>query len=364
MKIGIIGTRGIPNNYGGFEQFAEQFSEYLVTNGHKVTVYNSSNHPFRETDYHGVKLIRKYDPEDKIGTTGQFIYDALCILDSRKQQFDIVLQLGYTSSSVFGFMLPSRALIFTNMDGLEWKRSKYNKYVQSFLKKAEKWAVKTSDYLIADSLGIKEYLKEKYNKSSYYIPYGAEIFYDQDSSILNNYKLKEFSYNLILARMEPENNIETITRAYISSKMEMPLVIIGNYNNSFGEYLINKYRNEKVQFLGAIYEKKTINNLRYFSNIYFHGHSVGGTNPSLIEAMGCKTFIVAHDNIFNKYILGNDACYFDSENTLLDILKTYPLKSNFANFINNNVNKVKEVYNPELIFKQLEELFLKYLNAK
>ena len=152
MKIAILGTRGIPNNYGGCEQFAEIFAVFLAKKTHDVYVYNSHNHIFQEDTFKSVNIIHQYDPEYKIGTVGQFIYDLNCILDSRKRNFDIILQLGYTSNSIWSFLLPTKSIIITNMDGLEWKRSKYSKIVQKFLKFAEKKAVKSSDHLIADSL--------------------------------------------------------------------------------------------------------------------------------------------------------------------------------------------------------------------
>ena len=151
MRVAILGTRGIPNNYGGFEQFAEHLSKGLVELGYEVTVYNTHDHPYLSPYWGKVRLIHKWNPERYTGTLGQFIYDLLCILDSRKRKFDIILQLGYTSSSVWGWLLPSRSVIVTNMDGLEWKRSKYGKNVQRFLKVAEKLAIKTSDFLISDS---------------------------------------------------------------------------------------------------------------------------------------------------------------------------------------------------------------------
>ena len=157
MKIGILGTRGVPNHYGGFEQFAEFFSVFLAEKGHEVYVYNSHTHPYQEKEFKGVKLIHCHDPENKIGTIGQFIYDLNCILDARKKNFDIILQLGYTSSSVWFKLHPKNAVVITNMDGLEWKRTKYSKPVQQALKWAEKLAVKNSDFLIADSLGIQNY---------------------------------------------------------------------------------------------------------------------------------------------------------------------------------------------------------------
>ena len=161
MKIAIIGTRGIPNHYGGFEQFAEYVSVGLVQKGHEVIVYNSHTHPFQGNEFKGVRIIHCKDPEDKIGTAGQFVYDLNCILDARKRDFDIILQLGYTSSSIWSRLFPKKAILTTNMDGLEWKRTKYSKKVQKFLQYAESLAIKHSDHLISDSIGIQNYIQEK-----------------------------------------------------------------------------------------------------------------------------------------------------------------------------------------------------------
>ncbi len=138
LKIAILGCRGIPNRYGGFEQFAEKLSVGLVEGGHQVWVYNSHNHPCRDALWRGVHRVLCYDPEYRLGQFGQFIYDWNCIRDSRRRGFDIILQLGNTSSSVWHRQLPRASVVVTNMDGLEWKRSKYNRPVQRFLKYAEK----------------------------------------------------------------------------------------------------------------------------------------------------------------------------------------------------------------------------------
>ena len=161
MKLAILGTRGIPNYHGGFEQFAEYFSVHMAQKGHDVYVYNSHSHPYQEKEYNGVSILHQKDPENKLGTFGQFIYDFNCIKDARSRNFDVILQLGYTSSSIWGRFLPSASVIVTNMDGLEWKRSKYSKPVRRFLKVAERLAIDTSDYLVSDSVGIQKYIEEK-----------------------------------------------------------------------------------------------------------------------------------------------------------------------------------------------------------
>ncbi|MAB48740.1 MAG: glycosyl transferase family 1 [Flavobacteriaceae bacterium] len=353
MKIAILGTRGIPNYHGGFEQFAEFLSEFLVKKGHEVFVYNSSNHPYQESTWRGVNIVHKFDPEDKIGTAGQFIYDFNCIIDSRKRKFDVILQLGYTSSSVWYVLLPKSSKIITNMDGLEWKRAKYNKYVQRFLKYAEKLAVKSSDYLISDSEGIKLYLKEKHNVDSEFIAYGATVFEAPDVGVLDKYGLKKFNYNLLIARLEPENNIETILEGVEKSSGTLPFLVIGKHNTKYGQYLKNRFKkNNEILFLGGIYNQEDLNNLRYFSNLYFHGHSVGGTNPSLLEAMASNALIVANDNIFNKSILQNDALYFKSSVDVNVALSKN--KEDFELFLSNNKIKIEKVYDWNLINHQYE----------
>ena len=359
MKIAILGTRGIPNYYGGFEQFAEYFAIYLAKENHEVYVYNSHNHPFKENTFKGVNIIHKYDPEYKIGTAGQFIYDLNCILDSRKRNFDIILQLGYTSSSIWYFLLPKKPIIITNMDGLEWKRTKYSKPVQKVLLYAEKLAVKSSDYLISDSLGIKKYLQDKYNKDSTYIAYGAHQFINSDEKILEIYNLKKHQFNMILARLEPENNIETILDGIVLAAQEMPIIVIGNHNTKFGTYLKNKYQNfTAIQFIGAVYNLEHLNNLRHFSNLYFHGHSVGGTNPSLLEAMASNALIIAHNNDFNKAILNDNAFYFfnaeEVKNLTLKIKKNDNLQ-----LIENNFKAIESEYNWDKINGKYLQLFQK-----
>ena len=363
MKIAILGTRGIPNNHGGFEQFAEYLSQFLVTKGHQVYVYNSHTHPYQSKIWNGVHIIHKRDPENKTGTMGQFIYDFNCIRDCHKRNFDIILQLGYTSSSIWGWMLPKKATIVTNMDGLEWKRSKYAKPVRKFLKVAEKLAVDTSDYLISDSIGIKNYIKERYNLDSEFIPYGANLFDRPEVSVLREYGIEEYQYNMLIARLEPENNIEVILEGVASSQDGKPFVVIGKHETKYGEYLKNKFKSvEKIRFLGGIYNQNHLENLRYFSNLYFHGHSVGGTNPSLLEAMASSSLIIAHDNIFNKSILGEDAIYFQNSKDIVPLFNL--IRDKHIEKIKNNIEKIDKIYSWPLINAQYESFISECLELE
>lgn len=354
MKIGILGTRGIPNNYGGFEQLAEYLSVGLVEKGHEVFVYNSSLHPYRAKMYKGVNLVHCYDPENKIGTAGQFIYDLNCIIDARKRKFDVLLQLGYTSSSVWSFLMPSKCAVITNMDGMEWKRSKYSKKVQRFLMRAEKWAVHSSDYLISDSLAIQGYIKQKYNRASAYIAYGAHTFEAPNEHVLENYGLIPQNYLLAIARFEPENNLETIIKGFLMSDYAGPLVLVGNANNGFGKYLKATYQSTRIIFAGPVYNLETLNNLRYYAHLYFHGHTVGGTNPSLLEAMASQALIVAHRNNFNSGVLGEDALYFNDADDISRIITETKVIQHAAAFKQNNLIKIKETFSWANIISQYE----------
>ena len=361
MKIAILGTRGIPNNYGGFEQFAEYLSVGLVDKGHDVFVYNSHNHIFKESMYKGVNIIHCFDPEYLIGTSGQFIYDFNCILNTRKHDFDIILQLGYTSSSIWNRIMPKKSILVTNMDGIEWKRSKFSNKVLKFLKYAERLAVKYSDYFISDSIGIQKYLLEEYEVESTYIPYGAEKMGHPDLDILNTYNLSKYNYDIVVARMEPENNIEMILEGFMQSKKDRDLVIIGSLKTDFGKYVSEKYDDRKITYLGFVSGIKNLNSLRYFSNLYFHGHSVGGTNPSLLEAMASNSLICAHDNIFNKSILEKDAYYFTNFEQISDLINT-KIKAIENVFVINNKQKINDLYSWGKIVDDYDSFFHKIIN--
>ena len=357
LKIGILGTRGIPNRYGGFEECAEKLSLGLVEKGHNVWVYNSSHHDYRENSWQGVHIIHCKDPEPKLGTAGQFIYDYNCFTDARRRGFDVLLQLGYTSSSVWWRRWPKDCVNIVNMDGMEWQRSKFSPRVQKFLRKAERWAAVNADHLVADSVAIGEYLQATYGLESAYIPYGAILFENPDAAVPATYGLRADDYHLLIARMEPENNIETIINGYLQSGDRSPLVVVGNTGNKYGTYLKDTY-GEAIRFTGGIYDAAIINNLRYFSKLYWHGHSVGGTNPSLLEAMGCHALIAAHRNAYNGAILGASAFAFSDAAGISAIIQSLQPKPAYAHWISANDKKIRDLYNWPRIVDQYEQLML------
>lgn len=356
LRIGIIGTRGIPNHYGGFEQFAQYLSLGLVQKGHDVYVYNSSDHPYKDVSWNDVQIIHCKDPEPILGSFGQFVYDLNCINDARNRDFDVLLHLGYTSDSIWHWRWPRNTINIVNMDGLEWMRSKYNKLTQKFLKWAESLAAKNAPILVADSKYMQEYLAKTYRKSSVYIPYGAEPFTEIDLSFFRKYKLNPGEYYLLIARMEPENNVEMVIRGFLAAGSPYPLFIIGSANNAFGKKLTLKYNNPLLNFCGSIYDQRELNNLRYHSLKYFHGHSVGGTNPSLLEAMACQCNIAAHNNTFNKSILETDADYFSSIEEVAAIISSPVSKKTNTRRKQSNLAKINSVYSQQKNIDDYEQL--------
>ena len=372
MKIAILGTKGIPNQYGGFEQFAEYLSVGLVERGHEVTVYSPHFHPYKESNFKGVRIKHIFCPENILGGGAHFIYDHLCLSDAYKNNdFDIIYEAGYAScapSLQYFRSKKKKPLVFTNMDGLEWKRNKWNKLVQKLTLKSEKLAVHQSHILIADNIGIHNYLLKTYNKDSYFIPYGADLEVNHDLLSLNSTGLTKEKYYLVIARLEPENNIEKIVQAFIQSQSTDTLAIVGGLKTKHAKELLLKYNDSKAKilFLGSIYDKKILDSLRFYSKAYFHGHSVGGTNPSLLEAMADESFIIAHDNEFNRSVLEDNALFFSDVADLATTITKVQEERNQKHelFAKRNIELIRQKYNWRAIIESHENLFLKSLESR
>lgn len=364
MKIGILGSRGIPNHYGGFEQFAQFLAEGLVGLGHEVFVYNSHNHPYQDKNWQGVQIIHCYDPEHKIGGFGQLVYDFNCMLDSVKRDFDIILQLGYSNSFLWNWLGKIKPVIITNMDGLEWTRAKYSYWAKRFLKYTEKQAVMNSDFLIADSIGVQKYLYNSYGQASFYVPYGATVFEEPQISAIETWGVKPYQYFLTVARLEPENNLEMILEGYSQSKSQLPMLVVGNHQQPYGKFLKNKFPHPNIHFLGGIYDLEKLNNLRFYAKMYFHGHSVGGTNPSLLEAMACQSLICAHDNIFNRGVSEQNAYYFQKATDIKHLIINHLSEEPKQKWTKANLDKLQQVYSWPKIVSEYENIFQYCLDAK
>lgn len=323
MKIAVLGSRGIPNRYGGFEEMAERVCPLWVSAGHQVTVYTVSDHPERLENLEGVEITHIFNPEKTLGLAGQFIYDLRCILDAKKKDYDIILQLGYTTSGIWSFLWPKQKTV-TNMDGLEHQRAKYKGPLAPFLRWSERRAAKRSKLLVADNPMIADYLT-KYKTPCTTIAYGAEIVSTSNTELLKNKGLPTKDFVLHIGRVQPDNHVKEILES--AKESEKILVAVGNYSTSYGKKLYRKYQAcENIVFPGTIYEKDVVNALRTHCEAYLHGHSAGGTNPALLEAMGCGAFVLAHSNPFNASVLGGLGGLWSSEEELTAMLQNLPNK--------------------------------------
>jgi glycosyltransferase involved in cell wall biosynthesis len=354
LHIGIIGTRGIPNYYGGFEECAQQLAVQLTKMGHRVTVYNSHRHPYEHKTFQGVHILHKYDPEHRLGTAGQWIYDLNCFWDARQRPFDVLLNLGYTSSAPWLPLVSQQMPVVTNMDGLEWQRAKYGPYAKRYLRWAERWAARRSQVLVADAQEIQRYLQEQYGSQPVYIPYGAHPFRKPSEEALQRFNVQPGSYNLIVARLVPENNLEVILEGVQKSHSQRVMLVVGHHESPYGNYLKTRFRDSRIRFVKGTFRKERINNLRYHAHLYFHGHSAGGTNPSLLEAMGCRCMIVAHQNPFNREVLGEAGNYFIDASDVVNALDHLDRNEIQKRHIQANIEKIKTQYAWPLVAEQYE----------
>ena len=360
MKIAITGTRGIPNRYGGFEQFAQKLSVGLAAKGHDVWVYNTQFHPYKEPEYRGVRIVSQPSPERLMGSSANYLYDFTCLRDAIRRRADIILECGFASAAPsYPYLNLKKTRLVTQMDGMEWKRAKWGKHTRRIIRKSIVKTIRYSDALVCDHPEILKFYAMNYGLQPIYIPYGADIMGAGDKAVLEAFKLVAGNYYLVIARLEPENNIRNILLGYLAAGLDDPLIVVGDYKGKYGRQIQREFRDiQQIIFAGGIYHEESLDNLRHYSKALIQGHSVGGTNPSLLEAMAAGTRIIAHDNPFNRYILEEDSLYFKSKDELTLLLGE--MENNLPSapeMIRNNQDKIRKHYQWVDIIKRYEDLF-------
>ncbi|MCR9533328.1 MULTISPECIES: DUF1972 domain-containing protein [Vibrio] len=302
-KVAVVGTVGIPACYGGFESLVENLTKNASAGIEYKVFCSSKAYSKKLTHYNGAELL--YFPLNANGAQS-IPYDVLSLLRCLIMKPDVVLILG-VSGCIFLpiFKLLSNCRVVTNIDGLEWKRDKWGKWTKHFLKWSENLAVRYSDVVITDNHAITEYVEKEYSVSSKTIAYGGDHAV-RDIEI----EQKSNDYALALCRIEPENNVEMILEAF--SQVHTKLKFIGNWDSSeFGRKLKAKYYNhDNIEIMDPIYDLNLLFGLRKNCSFYIHGHSAGGTNPSLVEMMHIGVPIFCFDCDFNRYSTQNKAKYF------------------------------------------------------
>jgi glycosyltransferase involved in cell wall biosynthesis len=316
-RLAILGSRGIPAKYGAFEVASEKIAGGFLEKGWAVTVFCPHNQSYREPFYQGIALRRVWHPP---GGMGSLLYDGLSLLIASAGHFDAILMFGYGAGPFFFIPRLFGTPLVVNTDGLEWKRSKWSLAVKLYFRVCERVVTLAADRLISDAWGIKRYYKEKYGVDSEYIAYGTELP-DSASDDVSDFGLEPKRYYLVVMRLEPENSILEIVRGYLASHSVRPLILVGP-STPFFDHTVRPLLDghNRARYLGPIYQRERVFTLRRNAFAYVHGHTVGGTNPSLLEAMASANFVVAKDVEFNREVVGELGRYFATEEQLTRIL--------------------------------------------
>ena len=310
-KLAILGIVGVPANHGGFETLVDILLD-LLPKFFEVTVFcESKSYPDKLESYKGAKLIYV---NKKANGAQSIIFDSVSLLKSYKNQ-DYILLLGVSGAIMIPLLKPfTKAKIITHIDGLEWKRDKWGWFAKKFLKFSESLAVKYSDGVVADNKHIQEYITSEYGKDSFLIAYGANhVSPVEPDSYRKKFSFLDSPYVFTVCRIEPENNVEMQLRAFKECEIGMPYVVVGNWNaNDYGMKLYHEYSKVKnIILYNPIYEMEELNVLRSNCFFYLHGHSAGGTNPSLVEAMYLRLPVIAYGVNYNKETTFGKALYFN-----------------------------------------------------
>ncbi|MDQ7062997.1 MAG: DUF1972 domain-containing protein [candidate division KSB1 bacterium] len=359
MKIAIMGIRGIPANYGGFETFAEELAPRLVNMGHEVTVYGRSNNIKYDGEYYkGVRLVILPTIAHKYFDTVAHTF--LCVLHALKERYDVIL-ICNSANAIFSWI---PRLVGTpvalNVDGLEWKRDKWNALGKAFYKLSERLATFLPNEIVTDAREIEKYYLDRYGKRSTFIPYGAPVGRVETKDVLKKFGVEPRKYILYVSRFEPENNPHVVVSAFESVKTDMKLVMVGDapYATDYIKQL-KSTRDPRIIFTGYVFGR----GYREFQSnayVYIQATEVGGTHPALLEGMGHGNCVLANDVPEHREVLGDAGFFFDAtkEGDLtekLQYLIDHPEEVEAAG--RRAVERIEKFYTWDRITEAYEKLF-------
>jgi len=320
MRIAIIGSKGIPPTFGGFETFVYEIAKRLDKKGNlSVVVYGETkeDHIIRD-EFKGIRRVSipRKRKVDLFSSRLTAIHDAVEV-----ERVDAIYLLGYSSAPFINknYLRNSGVKLILNPDGMEWRRSKYNALLRFYFKLSERYGILKADFIVSDSKVIKEYILKRYGKESTFIPYGFNDLKVAESEhrfeiLMKELNINKFSYCLVIGRCVPENNFSMILEGFKMSSIGKKLLLVSNFSSDTHSKEVKKIAasDSRIILSDPIYDSSKIFLLRKYALCYIHGHSVGGTNPSLVESMGAGNIIVAHHNPFNIEVVGEELGYFFS----------------------------------------------------
>jgi len=322
LTIAMVGTRGVPAAYGGFETAIEEVGRRLAECGHQVVVYTRGSER-REKEYLGMRVVHlPAVPVKQIETLSHTGLSTLHLMLRRRP--DATFVFNAANSPFLPLLRLRRARVALHMDGLEWRRSKWGPRGKAYYRWAEQFGVRTADALIADAPGIADYYLHQFGVPTELIRYGAPILDEPPARGVGELDLEPDGYHLVVARFEPENHVREIVQGYRESDATLPLVVVGSAPYS-AEYTQEIQRladgDDRIRLIGGVYDQELLDALYANALTYVHGHSVGGTNPSLLRAMGAGTAVIGFDVPFNREVLDDDGWFFAEPDAVASALE-------------------------------------------
>jgi glycosyltransferase involved in cell wall biosynthesis len=312
--IRILGTRGVPAAHGGFETFAEHLAPYLVERGWQVTVYcqEDGTGPLFEDEWRGVRRVRM--PVATGGAACTIVFDWKSTLHAAGEK-GLLLTLGYNTAMFCVLYRLRGQKNVINMDGVEWRRQKWGAVARIWFWLNDWAGCWLGNHLVADHPEIKKHLATRVTADKItMISYGADRVDVADAGPIAAHGVQPGDYAILIARAEPENSILEVVRAWSRKARGCKLLVLGKYDPQHAyQRAVKAAASDEVIFPGAIYDKAVVQALRFHARFYVHGHQVGGTNPSLVEALGAGTAVLAHDNPYNRWVAGAGGVYFSGE---------------------------------------------------
>jgi glycosyltransferase involved in cell wall biosynthesis len=366
-RIAIIGDRGIPACYSGFGTLVEQLAVRLVNEfDFDVTVYcRKQYYDQRPEFFKGVRCVYLPSPGGK--NFESIVHSNLAILHASFSSYDLALVLDPGNGP---FVLPLKLRgtpIIIHTDGMGWKRQKWSRLQRSYYKWSEWVSARLGTWLVTDSRAMQDYYHSEYGTPSSFIPYAGEVGDGSDTSIVEKHGLKKGEYYLVVARHEPENNVQLIISEYRRSAVERPLVVVGEnrYDSSYGRAIADE-SDDKVLCIGSVYNSSALNGLFENCYVYLHGHEVGGTNPSLLNAMHMGAAPIPFDVIFHRQVMGDKSEYFNkTPGSLAKIISFLDRDSDRVKYLRKLArSRSDRLYRWDAVAAAYAELFEKLLTVK
>ena len=306
LRISILGSRGYPSTYGGFETFVRQLAPWLVLRGHEVTVYGRSDGFRRVSQVDGVRTVATIGLSSKHGSTVS--HGLAAAVGCAMERPDVVLALNVANGLGLRLLKARDIPVVMNVDGIEWLRGKWGPLARAAFRMGAQASARHASVIVADSQEVARIWKRDFDVDPVFIPYGADLHGDLGTARLAHLGLEPDSYALVVARLAPENNVELFLDAMTKIDWEIPTVVVGtaNYDNPLEHRLAALADEGSLIWLGHVSDQELLSELWANAGVYFHGHSVGGTNPSLLQALGHGAPTVAVDTAYNREVIGHD----------------------------------------------------------